>query len=52
MDAFVRMQQLMDESAAFVWLTHDTLAFASRTWLRPALLPNGNDWQLPFFRAV
>ena len=52
MDAFVRMQQLMDESAAFVWLTHDTLAFASRSWLRPALLPNGNDWQLPFFRSV
>ncbi|MGE0094947.1 MAG: ABC transporter substrate-binding protein [Alphaproteobacteria bacterium] len=52
MDAFVRMQQLMDESAAFVWLTHDTLTFASRSWLRPALLPNGNDWQLPFFRQV
>ncbi|MHB1216634.1 MAG: ABC transporter substrate-binding protein [Alphaproteobacteria bacterium] len=52
MDAFVRMQQLMDESAAFVWLTHDTLTFASRNWLRPALLPNGNDWQLPFFRQV
>lgn len=52
MDAFVRMQQLMDESSAFVWLTYDTLAFASRGWLKPALLPNGNDWQLPFFRQA
>jgi peptide/nickel transport system substrate-binding protein len=52
MDAFVRMQQLMDESAAFVWLTHDTLAFASRRWLKPALLPNGNDWQLSYFRQA
>lgn len=51
-DAFVRMQQLMDESAAFVWLTHDTLTFATRKWLKPALLPNGNDWQLPYFRQV
>jgi peptide/nickel transport system substrate-binding protein len=47
--AFVRMQQLMDESAAFVWLTHDALAFASQAWLEPAVLPNGNDWQLAYF---
>lgn len=52
MDAFVRMQQLMDQSAAFIWLTHDTLTFASRKWLKPVLLPNGNDWQLPYFRPA
>lgn len=49
--ALVRMQQLMDESAAFIWLTHDVLTFAARRWLKPALLPNGNDWQLGDFRA-
>jgi peptide/nickel transport system substrate-binding protein len=47
--AFVRMQQLMDESAAFVWLTHDALVFAAQAWLKPAVLPNGNDWQLAYF---
>jgi peptide/nickel transport system substrate-binding protein len=47
--AFVRMQQLMDESAAFIWLTHDSLVFAAQAWLRPAVLPNGNDWQLAHF---
>jgi len=47
--AFVRMQQLMDESAAFIWLTHDALVFASQAWLKPAVLPNGNDWQLAHF---
>ena len=47
--AFVRMQQLMEESAAFVWLTHDALVFASQAWLAPAVLPNGNDWQLAYF---
>lgn len=47
--AFIRMQQLMDESAAFIWLTHDALAFASQAWLKPAVLPNGNDWQLAYF---
>ena len=48
-EAFIRMQQLMDESAAFVWLTHDALVFASQPWLKPAVLPNGNDWQLAYF---
>ena len=50
--ALVRMQQLMEESAAFVWLTHDVLNFATRSWLRPAVLPNGNDWQLDDFREA
>lgn len=47
--ALVRMQQLMEESAAYIWLTHDVLVFASKDWLKPAVLPNGSDWQLPFF---
>ncbi len=48
----IRMQQLMDESAAFVWLTHDVLAFAAHKWLKPSLLPNGSDWQLADFTRV
>lgn len=45
----VRQQVLMDESAAFVWLTHDVDITAHRDWLRPAVLPTGSDWQLADF---
>jgi peptide/nickel transport system substrate-binding protein len=50
--AFIAMQQLMHESSAFIWLTHDVLAFAARDWLAPALLPNGSEWQLAAFRRA
>jgi peptide/nickel transport system substrate-binding protein len=50
--AVVRMQQLMDESAAFVWLTHGASIFAAKKWLQPAILPNGTDWQHEFFREA
>jgi len=46
---FVQAQQLMAESAAFVWLTYDVSVFAHRTSLRPALLPTGIDWALDRF---
>jgi peptide/nickel transport system substrate-binding protein len=49
-DAYVKMQQLMEESAAFVWLTHEVNIFASKKWLQPAILPNGDDWQYRHFR--
>lgn len=49
-DAYVKMQQLMDESAAFVWLTHEVNIFASKSWLQPSILPNGDDWQYRFFK--
>lgn len=45
----IQMQKLMDESAAFIWITHNTNAFATKSWLKPGLLPNGNNWQYPFF---
>ena len=51
-EAVIRMQQLMDESAAFVWLTHGASIFAARKWLQPAILPNGTDWQFEFFREA
>jgi peptide/nickel transport system substrate-binding protein len=43
------MQQLMDESAAYVWLTHEVNMFATKNWLNPAILPNGDDWQYRHF---
>ncbi|MSP48383.1 MAG: ABC transporter substrate-binding protein [Alphaproteobacteria bacterium] len=48
----VRMQQLMDESAAYVWLTYDTSLFATKSWLNPGILPNGTDWQYEHFKSV
>jgi peptide/nickel transport system substrate-binding protein len=48
--AYVKMQQLMEESNAFIWLTHETRIFAAKTWLNPFLLPNGDDWQYRYFR--
>ena len=49
---FVRAQQLMEDSAAFVWLTYDVSTFVHRSWLKPALLPSGIDWALDRFAAA
>lgn len=43
--AMVRAQQLMDELAAFIWLTYDSNVFGAAAWAKPAILPNGTDWQ-------
>ena len=32
-------------SPAYVWLTHEVNIFASKKWLQPSILPNGDDWQ-------
>ena len=34
-ELYVQMQKLMDESAAYVWLTHEVNIFASKKWLQP-----------------
>ncbi|MCM2456654.1 ABC transporter substrate-binding protein [Rhizobium sp. CG4] len=41
---YIEAQKLLDESAAFIWITHNLNAFASRKWLKPGVLPNGNNW--------
>lgn len=46
---YVEAQRLMAESAAYIWLTHERNVFAYRNWLRPAILPNGDDWQFSKF---
>ena len=51
-DLIVQAQKLMDEAAAFVWLTYDVNFFATRSWLKPALLPSGIDWQLSQFAPM
>ena len=46
---YVEAQRLMAESGAFVWLTHERNVFAHRAWLKPAILPNGDDMLLDRF---
>lgn len=43
-EIYIKAQKLLDESAAFIWITHNLNAFASRSWLKPGVLPNGNNW--------
>jgi peptide/nickel transport system substrate-binding protein len=43
-EIYIKAQKLMDESAAFVWITHNVNTYASRSWLKPGVLPNGNGW--------
>jgi peptide/nickel transport system substrate-binding protein len=50
--AYVQMQQLMDESAAYIWLTHESNVFATKNWLEPSIMPNGDDWQYRYFRET
>ena len=49
---YVRMQQLLDESASSVWITHGVHDFAHAKWLAPAILPNGSNWQFRFFKEA
>ena len=45
-------QKLIDESAAYVWLTFDASFQAHRSWLKPALMASGVDWQLGRFQSA
>jgi peptide/nickel transport system substrate-binding protein len=49
---YVQMQELMDQSSAYIWLTHEVNLFATKDWLAPATLPNGDDWQYSHFKPA
>lgn len=49
---YIRMQQLLDESASCIWITHGVHDFAHAKSLAPAILPNGTDWQYRFFKPA
>ena len=51
-DAYIEMQKLMHESSAYIWLTHEVNVFATKKWLEPSILPNGDDWQYRYFREA
>ena len=38
---YLRMGDIMEDTGAYVWLTHEPKTFAHRTWLAPGLSPSG-----------
>jgi peptide/nickel transport system substrate-binding protein len=48
-DLYVQAQKRMDDSAAYIWLTHEAYALGYRDWLKPAVSPNGDDMMLDRF---
>lgn len=49
---YIDAQKLMDESAAFWWITHNAYTFAFKEDLAPGILPNGNQWQYASFKKA
>jgi len=47
----VEMQQMMDKSSAFVWLTNEANTLVHRSWIKPASVPGWIDWQYSDFTA-
>ena len=48
-EMYIRMQKLMEDSAAFIWVTHNVYSFAMVDTLTPALLLSGGNWLLQDF---
>jgi peptide/nickel transport system substrate-binding protein len=51
-EIYVAAQKLMDESAAFWWITHNAYTFGFKDTLSPGILPNGNQWQYAAFKQA
>ncbi len=51
-EIYIKAQQLQDEAAAFIWITHNLYTFANKKWLQPGVLPNGNQWLYTAFKEV
>lgn len=49
---YIDAQKLMDDSAAFWWITHNAYTFAYKDTLAPGILPNGNQWQYAAFKQA
>jgi len=46
------MQKIMDQSAAFVWLTNEVVSYGHSKAIVPAIMPNGNDWNFHYFKRA
>ncbi len=51
-DLVIQAQKLMDESAAFVWLTNEVNMLVHRSWLNPSAVPGWLDWQYDRFASA
>ncbi|ODT75950.1 MAG: hypothetical protein ABS76_32525 [Pelagibacterium sp. SCN 64-44] len=51
-EQIIELQKLMDETSAMVWLTNEVFALGYRDSIEPAFLPDGNNWQFNYFKAV
>jgi peptide/nickel transport system substrate-binding protein len=48
----IEAQEVMDKSAAFIWLTNEVAFIAHRDTVAPAYLPGAIDWQLDHFTST
>lgn len=51
-DEVIKAQKLMDESAAYIWLTNEVNFIVHRSWLKPAGVPGWIDWQYDEFTSA
>jgi peptide/nickel transport system substrate-binding protein len=49
---YIDAQKLMDESAAFWWITHNAYTYAFKDTLQPGILPNGSQMQYAAFKQA
>ena len=50
-DIYIRMQEIMEDTGAYVWLTHEPEAFVHRDTLHVELAPSA-EMQLLYFRDL
>ena len=50
-DIYIRMQEIMDDTGAYVWIANEPIIFVHRDWLAPDITPNG-DLELTNFKRV
>lgn len=48
-EKYIRAQQLMEESVAFIWITHGRFVMGTAAGITPAVLPAGTGWQFNRF---
>lgn len=49
-DIYIRMQEIMEDTGAYVWLTFPPTGILYRDGLEPVVTPNGYTWQIQNFQ--
>ena len=49
---YVRMQDLMEESGAYLFFTNGVRAYVHRNTIIPSLIPDGLDFYWPYFELA